>query len=189
YSSGENYEHLEVRGLTGYIPAHGMYKAERTGFTYDAASDSYTCSQGKLLTFHKVFVDSEGHAKKRYMAKTADCQSCPLREQCKGKKAKQKRLHHTPHKAHYDRLLACLATRLGRRLLRLRAATVEPVLGSLITCYGLRQISKKGQAGAAKVLYLAAMAYNLKKYLRAAAPSNRLAWPSPCQYPVTFFGA
>jgi hypothetical protein len=121
YSSGENYEQLEARGLTGYIPAHGMYKAERTGFTYDAASDSYTCSQGKQLTFHKVFVDSEGHAKKRYMAKTADCQSCPIREQCKGKKAKQKRLHHTPHKAHYDRMLARLATRLGGRLVRLRA--------------------------------------------------------------------
>ena len=106
------------------------------------------------------------------MAKAADCQHCPLGEQCKGKKAKEKRLHHTPHKAHYDRMLARLATRLGKRMLRLRAATVEPVLGSLITCYGLRQISKKGQAGAAKVLYLAAMAYNLKKYLRAAAPQQ-----------------
>jgi hypothetical protein len=72
-SPSENYEQLEARGLTGYIPAHGMYKAERTGFTYDAANDSYTCSQGKQLTFHKVFVDSEGHAKKRYMAKAADC--------------------------------------------------------------------------------------------------------------------
>jgi len=172
YSSGENYEHLEVRGLTGYIPAHGKYKVERTGFTYDAASDRYICSQGKQLTFHKIFVDLEGHAKKRYMAKAADCQHCPLGEQCKGKKAKEKRLHHTPHKAHYDRMLARLATRLGKRMLRLRAATVEPVLGSLITCYGLRQISKKGQAGAAKVLYLAAMAYNLKKYLRAAAPQQ-----------------
>jgi hypothetical protein len=172
YSPGENYEHLEAYGITGYIPAHSMYKAERTGFTYDAANDSYTCSQGKQLTFHKVFVDLEGHAKKRYMAKAADCQHWPLREQCKGKKAKEKRLHHTPHKAHYDRMLARLATRLGKRLLRLRAATVEPMLGSLITCYGLRQISKKGQVGAAKVMYLAAMAYNLKKYLRAAAPQQ-----------------
>jgi transposase len=172
YCSAENYEQLEARGLTGYIPAHGMYKTERTGFTYDAASDSYTCSQGKLLTFHKVFVNSEGHAKKRYMAKTADCKSCPIREQCKGKKAKEKRLHHTPHKAHYDRMLARLASRVGKRMRRLRAATVEPVLGSLITYYGLRQISKKRQAGTAKVMYLAAMAYNLKKYLRAAAPQQ-----------------
>lgn len=170
YCSGENYEQLEARGLTGYIPAHGMYKTERMGFTYDAVSDSYTCSQGNQLSFDKVFVDPEGHAKKRYLAKAADCKRCPIGEQCKGRKATEKRLHHTPHKAHYDRMLARLATQVGKRMRRLRAATVEPVLGGLITYYGLRHISKKRQAGAAKVMYLAAMAYNLKKYLRAAAP-------------------
>ena len=63
-------------------------------------------------------------------------------------------------------MLARLATRLGQRMRRLRASTVEPVLGSLITYYGLRAISKKRQAGAAKIMYLAAMAHNLKKYLR-----------------------
>jgi len=72
-------------------------------------------------------------------------------------------------------MLTRLATRAGKRMLRLRASTVEPVLGSLITYYGMRQISKKRQAGAAKVMYLAAMAYNLKKYLRATPPAT----PSP----------
>jgi hypothetical protein len=71
---------------------------------------------------------------------------------------------------------------------RLRSATVEPVLGSLITYYGLRQISKKRQTGAAKVMYLAAMAYNLKKYLRVR-PSNQLAPLSPYCYLVIFLGA
>ncbi|WP_317040415.1 transposase [Hymenobacter coccineus] len=67
------------------------------------------------------------------MAKASECKTCPIREQCKGKKAKEKRLHHTPYKAHYERMLARLATRVGRRMRRLRAATAEPVLGSLIT--------------------------------------------------------
>ena len=40
YGSGENYAQLEVRGLTGYIPAHGKYKVEHAGFTYDAARDN-----------------------------------------------------------------------------------------------------------------------------------------------------
>ena len=31
YSSGENYEQLEDRGLTGFIPPHGKYKDERPG--------------------------------------------------------------------------------------------------------------------------------------------------------------
>jgi hypothetical protein len=81
--SRENYTQLETRGLTGYIPAHGMLKAERMGFTYDNARDSYTCSQSNQLTFHKVFVDPEEHAKNRYMVKASDCKSSPIREQCK----------------------------------------------------------------------------------------------------------
>lgn len=166
YCSGENYEQLEARGLTGYIPAHGGYQAERPGFTYDATQDRYTCRQGKQLTFHKQFVDPQGNVKNRYMAKASDCKVCPLAEQCKGQKAKEKRLHHTPYKAQYDRMLERLATRIGQRMRRLRTSTVEPVLGSLITYYGLRHLSKKRQAGAAKVMYLAAMAYNLKKCLR-----------------------
>lgn len=171
YSSGENYEQLEARGLTSYIAAHGKYKAERAGFTYDAARDSYTCSQGKQLAFDQVIMDRQNTLKKRYMAQASDCKHCPLAAQCKGKKAREKRLHHTAYKAQYDRMLERLATRMGKRMMRLRAATVEPVLGSLITYFGLRHISKKGQAGAAKVMYIAAMAYNLKKYLRA----------TPCQ--------
>lgn len=117
------------------------------------------------------------------MAKAADCKLCPIREQCKGKKAKEKRLHHTPHKVYYDRMLARLATRAGKRMRRLRAATVEPVLDSLIIYYGLRHISKKRQVGAVKVMYLTAMAYNLKKYLRTAAPqqltNSAIALPLP----------
>ncbi|WP_245326386.1 IS1182 family transposase [Hymenobacter wooponensis] len=185
YSSGENYEHLEKRNLTGFIPAHGKYKAEHPGFTYDAAADHYTCRQGKRLTFDKQILDRQGNPKKRYWARAADCKHCPLAAECKGKKAREKRLHHTVYKVQYDRMLARLATRVGQRMRQLRASTVEPVLGSLITYFGLRHITKKGQAGAAKVLYAAAMAYNLKKCLRAGScqPGGLgIALPAPAPF-------
>jgi hypothetical protein len=106
------------------------------------------------------------------MAKATDCRHCPIKGQCKGSSPQEKRLHDTAYKSCYERMLTRLATRAGKRMLRLRASTVEPVLGSLITSYGLRHISKKRQAGAAKVMYFAAIAYNLKKYLRTAAPQQ-----------------
>jgi hypothetical protein len=43
------------------------------------------------------------------------------------------RLHDIAYKAYYERMLTRLATRAGKRILRLRASTVKPVLGSLIT--------------------------------------------------------
>ena len=166
YSSGENYEQLEIRGLTGFISPHGKYKDERPGFHYDVKSDSYTCSQGKRLAFDKLLVDKQGNPKKRYLAKTSDCKDCPICEPCKGKKASEKRLHHTYYKAQYERMVKRLSSRFGKRMMRIRSATVEPVLGSLINYYGLRQINTRSQETAAKVMYVAAMAYNLKKYLR-----------------------
>lgn len=166
YSSGENYDLLETRGLNSFIPPHGKYKDERSGFRYDAPSDSYTCSQGKRLGFERLVVDKQNNPKKRYAAKASDCKNCPVAEQCKGKKASAKRLHHSYYKAQYERMVKRLSSGFGKRMMRIRSATVEPVLGSLINYYGLRQINTRSRESAAKVMYVAAMAYNLKKYLR-----------------------
>jgi len=49
---------------------------------------------------------------------------------------------------------------------KLRQSTVEPVFGSLIYYYGLSKIGVLGKAGAHKVMLMAAIAFNLKKYLK-----------------------
>ncbi|RAJ89174.1 DDE family transposase [Larkinella arboricola] len=164
YSSGENYQALEQRGIVGFIPPHGKYKADRQDFTYDVTTDSYR--QGKTLAFDRLVTDRDGNPKKRYLSKSSDCKGCPLRATCIQTTACEKRLHHTAYKAEYERMLQRLATRSGKARSRQRSATVEPVLGSLIGYYGLGKIGVRGQVGAAKVMYLAAIAYNLKKYLR-----------------------
>lgn len=48
----------------------------------------------------------------------------------------------------------------------LRQSTVEPVFGSLTQFYGLRKIGVLGKAGVNKVMLMAAIAFNLKKYLK-----------------------
>lgn len=49
---------------------------------------------------------------------------------------------------------------------KLRQSTVEPVFGSLTQYYGLRRIGVLGKAGAHKVMLMAAIAFNVKKYLK-----------------------
>jgi hypothetical protein len=49
---------------------------------------------------------------------------------------------------------------------KLRQSTVEPVFGSLTQYYSLRKIGVLGKAGAHKVMLMAAIAFNLKKYLK-----------------------
>lgn len=74
--------------------------------------------------------------------------------------------------------------------MRIRSATVEPVLGSLINYFGLRQINTRGREAAAKVMYVAAMAYNLKKYLRFTPVEQGgmvVALPMPDQFYYILF--
>ena len=54
----------------------------------------------------------------------------------------------------------------GKRMVRLRGGTVEPVFGSLINYYGIRKINVKGKAGAHKCMLMAAIAYNIKKLMK-----------------------
>jgi transposase len=165
YGSGKNYRALAKRGINAYIPAHGKYKADRKGFTYSLQDDSYTCSQGKMLRFDKIYKTQEGHEQKRYMSNAADCKLCPIRKSCIAGTAKEKRLHHTPYKGEYEQIQSRLNTKEGKALVRKRATTVEPVLGSLIEYYGLAKITVRSKASAGKVMLMAAMAYNLKKYM------------------------
>ncbi len=49
---------------------------------------------------------------------------------------------------------------------RKRQSTVEPVFGTLTQFMGLRKINTIGIQQANKVMHMAAIAYNLKKYLK-----------------------
>ncbi|MEO9511612.1 MAG: transposase [Flavobacteriaceae bacterium] len=50
---------------------------------------------------------------------------------------------------------------------------MEPVFGTLTQFMGLRKINTIGLAGANKVMHLASIAYNLKKYLKFAQKHSK----------------
>jgi len=54
----------------------------------------------------------------------------------------------------------------GPNFIKRRSATVEPVLGTLINHHCMRRVHTRGMAGANKHVLMAALTYNLKKYLR-----------------------
>jgi len=49
---------------------------------------------------------------------------------------------------------------------RLRSATVEPVLGTLINFTGMKRVNARGIAAAEKHVLMASLCYNLKKLLK-----------------------
>ena len=119
---------------------------------------------GSIPKHQKVFID-KGVKKNRYTTKRADCKACPIKTACLGK-GQSKRIDITYYKAEYDRGIARLKTKQGRRFKYIRSSTVEPVFGSLTQFFGIRKINTIGLKQANKVMMMAGTAYNLKKYLK-----------------------
>jgi hypothetical protein len=136
YSNGSNYNFLEQRGVTGWIPVFGKYKPEIEGFSYNKEKDEYRCPMNK-----------------------------PMKSTCVPNKT-WRQIIRTVYDEQYLRAFSRQHSKRGRQMKKLRQSTVEPVLGSLTHYYGLRKIGVLGKAGAHKVMLMAAIAFNLKKYLK-----------------------
>lgn len=172
YSSGESLQYCEDHNIDAYIPNFGQYKAEREGFRFNEKEDRYECTKaggnGALLKFKGTQTDSRGYQKKSYRSSEKDCGKCLLRELCCGVKTKFKKIEDSIHKPLYDRMHEKLNRdkNYTRFLSKRRSSTVEPVLGTLINHHNMKRINTRGMAQANKHVLMAALGYNLKKYLK-----------------------
>jgi len=88
------------------------------------------------------------------------------KKSCLGKTAKEKKFSVTYYRAEYERNNARVKSKRGKHLKKKRSSTVEPVFGTLTQFMGMRKINTRGLSQANKVMHMAAIAYNLKKYLK-----------------------
>jgi len=170
YSSSEALKSLEQKSIKGYIPNFGQYKHTREGFTYNQQEDYYLCTRGVKLPFKRIKDSHDGAYQMRvYRSSSKDCGHCPLRSKCIGK-SDFKKIEDTVDKAYYDRMHQRLQSPYAKRMKKLRSATVEPVLGTLVNYLGMRRVNTRGLEGAGKCMLMAAVAYNLKKLLNHKPP-------------------
>ena len=170
YSSGEALKYLEENNIDAYIPNFGQYKPERKGFIYNKELDQYECQRGNkailpLKNTRKKYRDYES---KCYRSSESICKNCPLRKECCGEKTKFKKIDHSIHKEYYDRMHKKLTENItyAQRMFRLRSSTVEPVLGTLINFLNMKRVNTRGIELANKHVLMAALTYNLKKYMK-----------------------
>jgi len=168
YSSGEALSFIEKKNIDAYIPNFGQYKNQRDGFIYNKEKDRYECTRGNkaILPFKKITTDSKGYTKKTYRSSEKDCGKCPLRETCCGKMTRFKKIDDSIHKPLYDKMHTKMQTQYAKRITRIRSATVEPVLGTLLNFLNMKRVNTRGIKQASKHVLMAALTYNLKKYLK-----------------------
>ena len=172
YSSGNSLQYCKENGINAYIPNFGQYKPFREGFVFNKEENRYQCvKQGgnkALLLFKGVRTDSKGYTKNIYRSSERDCKDCPLRAECCGKVTKFKKLDDSIHKPLYDEMHQKLKRNPNytRFLTKRRSSRVEPVLGTLINYHSMKRVNTRGLKNANKHVLIAALTYNLKKYLK-----------------------
>lgn len=125
-------------------------------------------SNKALLLFKGEKTDSKVYTKRTYRSSESDCKNCPLREQCCGKSTKFKKIDDSIHKEHYDRIHEKLTQNpyYAKKMVRVRSKTVEPVIGTLVNFTNMKRVNTRGIQQANKHVLMAALTYNLKKYLK-----------------------
>ena len=172
YSSGESLKYLNDKNINAWMPNFGQYVPEREGFVFHKEENYYQCTkeggnQAKLL-FKGEKTDPRGYTKRTYRSSETDCRKCPLREACCGKKTNFKKIDDSIHKELYDKMHLKLTQNpeYAKRMSKIRSKTVEPVLGTLINFLNMKRVNTRGIQQANKHVLMAAMTYNLKKYLK-----------------------
>lgn len=176
YSSAEALRHCSKRGVEAFIPNIGLYKPSREGFVYDAIRGGYQCTRGNraMLEFKNISKDKNEHSRREYRSSATVCGSCPLKEECIGKSS-SKKLTDSLDKPIYDQMHEKMQTSYAKRMSRIRKSTVEPVLGSLVGYYGMKKTNARGIKQASKHVLMAALCYNLRKYLKYAVLTRKTA--------------
>lgn len=152
-------------GIRAYIPAYGQYESGREGFTYEPKENRWKFPNNKYLTFRKIRTAAKGNKFRLYFTRRSECKNCPFKQHCIGKQH-ECRLMTTIYKEYYDRTTKRVKSSFGKRMKYLRQSNIEPVFGSLINFYGMSKVNTRGIDLAHKCMLMAAIAYNIRKYMR-----------------------
>jgi transposase len=173
YSSVDALKAAKDNNVDAYIPNIGNYKTDRDGFTYYQVGDYYLCSQGKELTFRSLRNSRGKNQMKDYRSFTKDCKDCPIKNKCIGKKG-YKTISHSSEKLLYDEMNKKMYSNYGIKMRRLRQSTVEPVIGTLVNFLSVKKIRTIGIKQANKHFIGAAIAYNIKKWIRFQSKNPKI---------------
>ena len=178
FGTAHNYELLEKKQIRSYLkfPSfHAEQKQRYKGnpflkdnFYYDPISDTYSCPNDQLLTFQRIY----NQTNKRTGQKTehreyacADCSDCVFyKECCKSEKGSNRTISVNPKlEDHKVKARTILKSEQGRILRRKRSIEIESCFGDIKHNMGFRRFHVRGLNKVKTEISLIAMAHNLRK--------------------------
>lgn len=128
-------------------------------YTYDAATDTFTCPHGKTLRHTTTSKDG----KRTYRSTPKHCRNCPCREACGANEKGQKVLQTHIWQEYLDLVEQLRKTEVGKDIYAQRKETVERAFADAKEKHGMRYTHHRGLARVSAWVRLKFAAMNLKK--------------------------
>ena len=195
YHSEENLKTCAQEQVDAYIPdPHFRHRDPRfasqarhhpptdekftaANFTHDREQDCYRCPGGKVLKLKARRHQIENNLYRRYEAEEADCQGCPLRQQClQTPETRRKHLAILIGKTKEtlsQKMIAKIDTPEAREIYGQRLAIVEPVFGNLRSQKRLDRFTLRGRIKVNIQWMLYCMIHNIEKLLHYGGAVER----------------
>ena len=187
YGSEENYSYLEKRDVRAFVKYNLFHKEQKRSFkkdptqmknwTFNEEDDSWTCIQGKKLTFlkEKQTTSDLGFKSTTRLYKCEDCTSCPHQAKCTKSDdgSKNRLIYVNPSLESYrTRASARLTSDEGVVLRRRRATDVETVFGDIKHNWYFKRFTLRGLAKVSLEWGLVALGHNMRKLYRLLSGTN-----------------
>ena len=133
-------------------------------FRYDSETDTFLCPAGKVL--HRIDISKrEGRTEYIYRAAAADCQACPMKDQCCPKSSPRRlvRKQDTPAVAAFR---VKMQTEEAKRTYQTRAQIAEFPHAWIKEKIGFRRFRLRGRLKARTEAVWACLTYNIQQWLR-----------------------
>ena len=170
HRKGQQVAMPEQRGRMGEGPYH------KDKFSYDAATDSYTCPHGQRLTFVSPRESTKAPRRKYRVASASVCLECPAFGVC----TKEYRYGRSVEIGPYDQALRrhreWMSTEAAKAAYDLRKQLIEPVFGIVKDQLGARKFWLRGLTNVAAEWSMLATAFNLRTLWRAWRTGANVSW-------------
>ncbi|WP_085505849.1 IS1182 family transposase [Thalassobacillus devorans] len=179
YGSEENYEDVLENREREPLITYNSYRKEKTksfqknafhsaNWSYNEEEDSYTCPNGKQVTFRyrSQKTDRNGYTREFKVYESEDCTGCPLRSPCtKAKEGNNRKVYYNEKwEQQKNTVREKLSDEKTGELYGRRKVDVEPVFGFLKANLRFTRMSVRGSDNVENELGFAFLAVNLRKY-------------------------
>ena len=172
YSSYENLEYAQQKGLDAYIPDDFFLVLEKkdqsekryhkSNFQYDQTRDVYICPEGRYL---KRYQEMKRQGKPPFIIyRGKSCKGCAVKEECT--KGPARRITRDGRENLVEAMREKLRSEEGREIYKKRLYTAEPVLGNMKWNRRRIMMSLRGFEKVRGEFLLMCLVHNVKKVVK-----------------------